>query len=548
MSTRPTPDDPALARQYPLAEPGDASSFPDQAQRPFPRERVFPRPLARPAEPQPARLDALFASAPVPLACLDSLGRIRDLNLAGAALLGSALDALRDAPLTMWMEPGEVEGFFAHLLAVLERGGRQTLDGRLRDRLGGHRDVRLISTRHGEGPNPLCLTAILDITEQRRGEERLRRGDAFGNALLRALPMEAAVLDRSGLVVAVNEGWQRSARQGGAEVRLTVGIGLDFVRTCRQAVRQAGDSGEVGAALGGVTAVLSGASPSFALEYGETCPEGPRWFSLTAIALPEPIGGALLTRTEVTALKVAEDTARRWEAGPAHAARVNAVGALSCALIHELAQPLATLGFSGDTALTLMRSGAATPEQVIPLLERIDAQATRAGELVRRLRGFMRRGTAEKGPIDLVATLHEGADLVRPQLAEKRVELILEVPTGPVAVLADQIQVEQVLVNLVNNAIEAMEQAGSPRREVRVQLGWAGDACLVTVRDTGPGLAAGRYEQVFDAFETGKPSGLGMGLAISRTLIQGHGGHLWADPDASGGAAFHFTLPAGPTP
>lgn len=242
--------------------------------------------------------------------------------------------------------------------------------------------------------------------------------------------------------------------------------------------------------------------------------------------------------------RAAEAEAALWRERLAHVARVHAAGEMSTALAHEITQPL---GAIENYALAARRRAAADPPEpakVIELLDRIVAQATRAGDVVLRLRGMVRRHEPQIAPLDLGRCVHDSAEMLR-GVCQARA-LAIDVHAAPVLPLvpADEIHVQQVLVNLLRNAIDAMDDAppGVPRR-IEVGLEHDADTVTVQVADFGPGIAGADLERVFEPFHTTKAQGLGVGLAICRRLIEAHGGSLHAAQRPGGGAVFHFTLP-----
>jgi PAS domain S-box-containing protein len=252
--------------------------------------------------------------------------------------------------------------------------------------------------------------------------------------------------------------------------------------------------------------------------------------------------GSLNVVLDVTDRRRAEDRARQHLDQLAHVARVASMGEMASAIAHEINQPLTAIANYASASLRLMKAGKLGQEDAVDALQRLAAEAERAGEIVRKMRGFVRGEEGHPEPIP-VRTIF--ADVVRLSGAEARqheVELVVDVPSDTPVVRVDAIQIQQVLLNLVRNAIEAMVAAGSTERRVTLCAGHATDAMVqLTVRDTGPGLPAAEPERVFEPFFTTKPDGIGIGLALSRSIVDAHGGRLWAEP-GNPGAVFHLTL------
>jgi two-component system sensor kinase FixL len=231
-----------------------------------------------------------------------------------------------------------------------------------------------------------------------------------------------------------------------------------------------------------------------------------------------------------------------------HMSRLTALGEMSSALAHELNQPLSAIANYLKGVRRLLEPLAQEPGQgrVQDALDRATEQALRAGEIIRRLRDFVRRGETEQRVESLAKIVEEAGALALVGAKEHGVHVTFHLDPECDTVLTDRVQVQQVLLNLIRNAIEAM--AGQPRRELLVSSGpvdaaAGGEPMIeVSVQDTGAGLAEPVAAQLFQPFVTTKANGLGVGLSICRTIIEAHGGRIWATPNPQGGTVFHFTL------
>ncbi|MFT4119607.1 sensor protein FixL [Bradyrhizobium sp.] len=227
-----------------------------------------------------------------------------------------------------------------------------------------------------------------------------------------------------------------------------------------------------------------------------------------------------------------------------HVSRLTAMGEMASALAHELNQPLAAISnyMKGSRRLLAGSSDPNTPK-IENALDRAAEQALRAGQIIRRLRDFVSRGESEKRVESLSKLIEEAGALGLAGAREQNVQLRFNLDPGADLVLADRVQIQQVLVNLFRNALEAMAQ--SPRRELVVTNRLAADDMIeVTVSDTGSGFQDDVIPNLFQTFFTTKETGMGVGLSISRSIIEAHGGRMTAESNASGGATFRFTLPA----
>ncbi|MDM0021131.1 ATP-binding protein [Variovorax saccharolyticus] len=241
--------------------------------------------------------------------------------------------------------------------------------------------------------------------------------------------------------------------------------------------------------------------------------------------------------------QAAEVEAAHWRERLVHLVRVHTAGEMSVALAHEITQPL---GAIENYALAARRRVAeAVPDigRLVELIDKVIGQTTRAGDVVARMRAMAQRHELEPKLIDMERALVECVGMVKMdcELRDIRIELATQKPLP--AVLVDEIHLQQVVLNLLRNAMQAMEGAPRGGREITVSLRARHDEILVEVADRGPGIAAGDLERIFESFYSTKSEGLGIGLAICRKLIEAHGGRLWAAHRGAGGAVFSFTLP-----
>jgi len=226
----------------------------------------------------------------------------------------------------------------------------------------------------------------------------------------------------------------------------------------------------------------------------------------------------------------------------AHVSRVTAMGTLATAIAHELNQPLTSIANYVETSEELLENpDEETLEIVREALRQCAAESMRAGQIVRRLRDFISRGESEHRVENLERVINEASALALVSAGERGVELEVKLDPSVERAIIDRIQVQQVIFNLVRNAIEAM--AESPVRRVRISTNQAdGDHVRISIEDSGPGLPPDVVDRLFQPFLSTKAEGMGVGLSICHTIITGHGGRIWTAPSNLGGAAFHFTL------
>jgi two-component system sensor kinase FixL len=226
-----------------------------------------------------------------------------------------------------------------------------------------------------------------------------------------------------------------------------------------------------------------------------------------------------------------------------HVSRLTALGEMASALAHELNQPLSAIGNYLMGSRTLLERDEVPVARVAEAVDRAGREALRAGEIIRRLRDFVARGETERRGENLPKLIEEASALALVGAKEHGVRVRFEMDPAIDHVLVDKVQVQQVVLNLIRNAIDAM--AGDPgRRELAILVTPAsGGMAQVSVSDTGSGIAPEVAERLFQPFVTTKPSGMGVGLSICRTIVEAHGGHIGGQGNAEGGATFSFTVP-----
>jgi two-component system sensor kinase FixL len=247
---------------------------------------------------------------------------------------------------------------------------------------------------------------------------------------------------------------------------------------------------------------------------------------------------------DITTRKLAEDQLRRQQVELARMSRLSLAVELASNLAHQLNQPLAAIVAYTQACLTLLRQANTDPRVLTGTLDEVVSQGLRAGEIIRHLRELVQKHPAAQAALDLNALFHAVVHYAQLELRQAGVSLKLELADPLPAVLADDIQIQLVVLYLVRNAIEAMsERDGEPRELTLCTALFDANSVLATVRDSGPGLSPAVEAQLFQPFFTTKPGGMGLGLSVSRSIIESQNGQLWAMPNPDGGASFHFTLP-----
>jgi PAS domain S-box-containing protein len=259
------------------------------------------------------------------------------------------------------------------------------------------------------------------------------------------------------------------------------------------------------------------------------------------------------TGTDVTALRTVEAAARENEqryrevqVELAHANRVATTGQLTASITHEVNQPITAAVTYALAARRFLSAEPPNLREVDDALSLIVREGNRAGEVVGRIRALIKKAPARKDAVEINDAILEVIALARAEAANNSVSVRTQLAEGLPRVQGDRVQLQQVLLNLIINAIEAMRDVGEEERELLISTCKEPDGVSVEVRDSGPGFAPAALERVFEAFYTTKPSGLGLGLSICRSIIEAHNGRLWASPNVPRGAIFGFIAPAHP--
>jgi PAS domain S-box-containing protein len=276
-------------------------------------------------------------------------------------------------------------------------------------------------------------------------------------------------------------------------------------------------------------------------------PGSGRWLAVSTDPIMNPAGeltGAVHVGRDVTEAKRVEDELARQRAELAHVTRMSTMGQLASSLAHELNQPLGAILRNAEAAELFLQDPSPDLEEVRAILADIRSDDQRAGEVIDRVRSFIKGRVVERGLLSLSQLAGEVLALVRPDAEMRRIRLAWQSGPPLPSVCGDRVQLQQVLLNLILNAMDAASENPPDSRLVTLQVSSAGATVHLSVSDNGHGIAAERLPLLFEPFSTSKPNGLGMGLAISRSIIEAHGGRLWGTNQPAGGATFTFSLAA----
>jgi signal transduction histidine kinase/integral membrane sensor domain MASE1 len=372
-------------------------------------------------------------------------------------------------------------------------------------------------------------------------EDALRASELMKSAILASLNTSVAVLNGRGQVIEVNRVWARFSPDFNHSAGREVGVGQNYLAVCREAASR-GEPHAAEAVLG-IESVLEGAKSGFALEYslGEMATE--RWYAMSVVPLSRPDGGAVVSNTDITERKRAELEAQRIRQELAHVTRVSAMGELTASLAHELNQPLTGILTNAQAARRMLDAPKPDLAELRAILRDIVDDDRRAADVIQRMRDLLRKGEPEMERLELGTLVRGVLKLLASDVLIRNVTVALDLDVRPALVAGDRVQIEQVLLNLVLNAMEAATERPANDRAVIVRTrNVDGQGVEVSVEDSGPGLRRGTQHMVFEPFYTTKSTGMGMGLAIARSIIEAHGGKIWAENSARG-ATFVFQLP-----
>jgi PAS domain S-box-containing protein len=245
--------------------------------------------------------------------------------------------------------------------------------------------------------------------------------------------------------------------------------------------------------------------------------------------------------------KAHEEQVQRHRVELAHVARLSIMGEMAASLAHELNQPLHAVSNYAQGSLVRLEKAPQADKELVGALEQIGKEAHRAAEIVRRVKRFIEKREPQFSPLSMNDLVEEVVLFTKTEIEQHHAHAVVELSDNLPAIVGDAIQIEQVLINLIRNGLEAMDETPLEQRLLQIKTARQDDETVrVEVRDGGTGIDRESLERVFEPFFTTKPEGMGMGLSISRSIVQAYGGRLWLSANADQGCTSHFTLPAGP--
>jgi PAS domain S-box-containing protein len=380
-------------------------------------------------------------------------------------------------------------------------------------------------------------SAAVTTTEEaiRASEERLRRSEAHLRSILESVPDATVVIDENGIIQSFSA---TAARMFGYEPKEVIGTNVKFLMPpphreqhdgYLRRYRQTGERRIIGMGRVGVAQRKDGSTFPIEVQVGEMQPGGERYFT-----------GFIRDLTE---RQRTETRMQELQAELVHMSRLTALGEMGATLAHEINQPLTAIS-SYLKGCCLILEG--MEGKNIPMLKEVineaAEEALRAGQVIRHLREFVARGESEHEVEGLQRLIEEASALALVGAKERGIKADFDFPLESPLVIVNRIQVQQVLFNLIRNAIEAMQDVNDRRLVIKAEMTEAGRMVDVSVKDTGPGISPDVLNRLFTPFTTTKQGGMGVGLSISRTIVEAHGGRIWADSKPGEGTTFHFTL------
>ncbi len=486
-----------------------------------------------------AYLNAILETLPEAVAIIDLDHRLVDLNPAGLAMVGAGAiaDIPGESPLSM-IAPESIPQFREKFAATMTGAENQKLPALIKvNGLDGNRRVlecRMARLHNLDGELAGIVLTARDVSDLDQKEMAVADGEALLHAILETVPDAMVVIDERGSITSFSATAEKLFSYTEAEM-----LGRNVSELMPSPHREAHDgylqrylqTGEkriIG--IGRVVEGLRRDGTVFPMELsvGEARTGNHRAFT-----------GFV---RDLSARVEAEAQLQRVQSELAHASRLSAVGTLASALAHELNQPLTAVANYVSAGRDML--GDDTPESREVVREALDeaaSEAVRAGQIVRRLRDFVTKGEVETRILSLGKLINDATTLGLIGAREKGVEWWIDIDPGVENVLADRVQIQQVMVNLMRNAIEAMEKTPVKRLAIRARSRGT-DQVEISVEDSGPGVPPEILDSLFQPFSSTKQQGMGLGLSICRTIIEAHGGKLGMESVESGGTIFKFTL------
>ena len=486
-----------------------------------------------------AQLAAFVSSSDDAIVSKTLDGTITSWNAGSPNIFGYQADEMIGQPITRIIPP-ELHQEEKQILVRLHRGERIRHYETIRLAKDGRRvDISLtVSPLFNQSGKVVGASKVArDITERKLAEQALRETAARLRALTETAVDGVILIDARGVVLMFNPACEKLFGYSADEV-----IGENVKMLMPQPYRHehdryitnyrdTRDPKIIGVGREVIGLRKDGSTFPMDLSVGEARQDG------------ESIFVGIIR--DLTSRKRTEAELEQARAELLRVARVTTLGELTAAIAHEVNQPLTGLVSSGNACLRWLAGDVPNLKAARESVERMISAGSRAGEVIRRIRALVGKAPPLRDRLNINDAITEVIALIRGEIQRNRISLRTKLSTDVPLVLGDRIQLQQVILNLILNAMEAMSDVSPQPRELSVSSAKDGpNGALVSVRDSGTGLDGAALDRLFEAFYTTKAHGMGIGLAVSRTIIQAHGGRLWAAPNVPQGAIFQFTLPA----
>ena len=399
---------------------------------------------------------------------------------------------------------------------------------------------RGVLVRNETGATIGMIGSSIDVTERRRIADELNSLEVLSGAVLASLNEHVAIVDRAGRILAVNDAWTRFAGENATLGQASVSLGNDYLASYHCVM----ENSDATAAKAGIAGVLDGSRAAYRMEYACLCADPMRWFEMSVIPLRREAGGAVISHEDITRRRQAEIASELHRRELTHLTRVRILGELSGAMAHELHQPLTAILSNAQALKRLLLQDPLDLPELHLALDDIVAADKRASEVISRLRLMLKKGEAQFQPLDVNDVINEVLELANSDFVMRGVTTIRQLGPNLPPMRGDRVQLQQVVLNLIANACEAMTGSESDRRELTITTALGDDRTLqICLADNGSGISQDVLEHLFEPFVTTKSQGLGLGLPICHSIITAHGGSIQAVNNLGTGASLVVTLP-----
>jgi len=465
-------------------------------------------------------------------------GSFRRVNPAFGRVLGYSAEDITGRPLLDYVHPEDLAAT-VDVLRQLAAGQPASFEGRWRAADGRYR--WLLWAINPVPEEKLLYAVAHDITDRREDEEKLKSAFAFRRAMGESLVTGIRAIDLEGRIIFVNPAFCRMI--GWSEQEL-LGMRPPFPYWPPEEAEQRRRDLDL---------TLAGQAPPGGIEMRVMHRDGHRFdVRMYLSPLIDSSGrqvGWMASMNDITERKRMEEETLRHQERLEQTSRLITMGEMASSLAHELNQPLSAIANYCMGSVNRLKSGDYRREDILAAMEKASAQAERAGKIIRRTREFVKKSEPVRAPAALAEIVEEAIGFAEIEARKAAVAIQVSIPPDLPPVFADRIMIEQVVLNLVKNGIEAMQQTPPEARALNLAARLDGEGMVeVTVADRGCGMTDGQVERLYTPFFTTKAEGMGMGLNICRSIVEYHDGRLWVQPNPGGGSVFRFTLPVGTKP